>query len=591
LLPILAIGVSASTARVSLADQPPSVPLPVGMVEELVPLEFIFEGTKIASGPEGTVWFSEYGANGLTIARMSPTDLINGEFVVPALRGIVTQEAYMLLGLARGSGGDMWFTANVENHSFVGRVTSAGRFSEFLIPGESYALRGVGIAQGAKGDMWFTNRGEGKIGLVDETGAISQYPIPTGVLPGSPESSEPWAIALGADGDMWFTDDGSNKEGQNFIGRISPTGAISEFATPAHSDPGGIALGADGNMWFTEPGVRRIGRITPGGTISEFTVPYTSGLITLGPDENIWFMEAENAIGRITPTGEVTSFAPISPDGSNPEELAAGFNGDLWFAASHLDRFTVPFAPVNAGLPVVSGEAMEGRTLSVSEGSWLHNPSAIGYQWQVCDAFGRSCGDLAGEVEATHVLTTGDVGHTLRAVVSASDIGGSASAVSAVSGVVGVPPSVLPPAKPPVLKQVPLPVVGATMTWNFGWSRAYTIIEALVVHGLPAGGLVEVLCEGGGCAFAHHHWATAAHSRSCRGRKCMLRRPVVLRGSANLAGLFKHRHLKVGARVVVTVDKAGWIGKSFVFTMRANRPPRVQITCLGSGAGNPAGEC
>ncbi|MDP9104995.1 MAG: hypothetical protein M3N49_03590 [Candidatus Eremiobacteraeota bacterium] len=65
--------------------------------------------------------------------------------------------------------------------------------------------------------------------------------------------------------------------------------------------------GAGGNLYFTEPGVNRttnkIGRITPTGTITEFAIPTAlSGpvFIAAGPDNTIWFTE-----GSATKIGEL----------------------------------------------------------------------------------------------------------------------------------------------------------------------------------------------------------------------------------------------------------------------------------------------
>jgi streptogramin lyase len=583
LLPLLAIGVlGAGPARAApLAVVAP----PPGMIEELPPAAPLWYAS-MALGPEDTVWFSQAPL----IDRMTPTGMINGEFTIPLV--YTPSETFDLDDLTLGLGGDIWFTAvRFAGPGYVGRVTSGGKFTVFELPGEFSDP--AEIAMGSDGAMWFTESRWHKIERIDEVGGITEYSIPTGVGSDLPEESEPENIALGADGAIWFTDKGTTDEGRNLIGRITPKGAVSEFAIPAYgSSPAGIALGADGNMWFAEAGTNKIGRITPKGAISEFAVPSVGGSIALGSDGNMWFTEGigADAIGRITPTGVVTSFSPVVPEGGYPTKLIAGSNGDMWFVGSHIERLVIPRAPVNDRLPVVSGVAVEGQVLSASEGSWLNGPSTFGYQWQACDASGGGCIDLGGEVAATHVLTADDVGRTLRVVVSASGVGGSASAVSDPSGVVQPAPSPPPPAKPAVVK-VPLPVVSARMTWNFGWTRTYTIIESLAVHGLPAGGSLEVACRGPGCAFAHHRWATAARNRSCGGRKCALGRRMVLRGSADLTGLFKGRHLQVGARVVATVEKPGWIGKSFVFTMRANRHPRVGITCFGSGASNPAGVC
>lgn len=72
-------------------------------------------------------------------------------------------------------------------------------------------------------------------------------------------------------------------------------GTITEF--PTGGNPQGITAGPDGNLWFTEG--NKIGRMTPTGTITEF--PNGAGAITAGPDGNLWFAETNaSQIGRIT---------------------------------------------------------------------------------------------------------------------------------------------------------------------------------------------------------------------------------------------------------------------------------------------------
>ena len=64
--------------------------------------------------------------------------------------------------------------------------------------------------------------------------------------------------ALGPDGNLWFTEIVGNH-----IGRISPSGSISEFSIPtSNSKPYGIAKGLDHQLWFTEELGNKIGRIT-----------------------------------------------------------------------------------------------------------------------------------------------------------------------------------------------------------------------------------------------------------------------------------------------------------------------------------------
>ena len=76
---------------------------------------------------------------------------------------------------------------------------------------------------------------------------------------------------------------------------------ITEFPIPTPPasgfliTPGMITAGPDGNLWFAESYGDKIGRITPDGSITEFTTPTpASGPkdITVGPDKNFWFIES-----------------------------------------------------------------------------------------------------------------------------------------------------------------------------------------------------------------------------------------------------------------------------------------------------------
>jgi hypothetical protein len=95
-----------------------------------------------------------------------------------------------------------------------------------------------------------------------------------------------------------------------------------------------------------------------------------------------------------------------------------------------------PPAPGVLISPSISGSAREGQTLTTSQGSWSNGPSSYSYIWEDCDASGAACSPISGAVSDRYVLAAGDVGHTIRSVVTASNSGGSASASSAPTGVV-----------------------------------------------------------------------------------------------------------------------------------------------------------
>ncbi len=151
-----------------------------------------------------------------------------------------------------------------------------------------------------------------------------EFDIPTG-------GSEPLALAAGPDGNVWFTENLQNK-----IGRIEPSGRITEFRSNTPR-PVSISVGAGDALWYNAyNGSRtRIGRISIGGAIAEFdlgTIP--PGCVTKGPDDNVWFTMDRLKIGRITPQGNVTFYDVPAPDGGLANWLpgiTAHSDGKLWF--------------------------------------------------------------------------------------------------------------------------------------------------------------------------------------------------------------------------------------------------------------------
>ena len=98
-------------------------------------------------------------------------------------------------------------------------------------------------------------------------------------------------------------------------------------------------------------------------------------------------------------------------------------------------------APVNTAVPVVSGAASDGATLTVSDGEWSSlDPISLAYQWQRCDSTGANCANVEGAQSAYYTLGAQDVQSVLIAVVTATNGAGASSSVSLPSGLVGPPP-------------------------------------------------------------------------------------------------------------------------------------------------------
>lgn len=94
-------------------------------------------------------------------------------------------------------------------------------------------------------------------------------------------------------------------------------------------------------------------------------------------------------------------------------------------------------APVNTAPPTIAGTALQGQTLTESDGTWTGTPApTFTRQWRRCDASGGGCTDIPGATAATYLLAAADVGKTIRAVVTGTNSAGSSSATSAQTAVV-----------------------------------------------------------------------------------------------------------------------------------------------------------
>jgi hypothetical protein len=94
-------------------------------------------------------------------------------------------------------------------------------------------------------------------------------------------------------------------------------------------------------------------------------------------------------------------------------------------------------APANAALPAITGTTKDGQTLTSSAGTWSgSSPITYARQWQRCNSAGASCTAIAGETNATYVLTATDVAKRIRVTVTATNAAGNATATSAASATV-----------------------------------------------------------------------------------------------------------------------------------------------------------
>ncbi len=128
------------------------------------------------------------------------------------------------------------------------------------------------------------------------------------------------------------------------------------------------------------------------------------------PGQQPWLLHYGTAVGDAS-TGRLLSV-------SRPPAATA-----LWTGA----------ALKNTVAPTLSGISYLGSKLSVTKGTWTGGALAYSYQWEDCNASAGECTPIPGATNPLYTVTTADQGHTIVAQVSATNAGGTVSALTAPS--------------------------------------------------------------------------------------------------------------------------------------------------------------
>jgi len=122
------------------------------------------------------------------------------------VHGIRQRQDWPLYDLTEGPDGNLWFTEYGANQIARMPFSTTGTPTTYSITTTANSLP-TGITVGPDNNLWFTENGGNKIGRITTAGEISEYTIPTA-------NSQPGAIVAGPDGNLWFTEFGGNKIGR-----------------------------------------------------------------------------------------------------------------------------------------------------------------------------------------------------------------------------------------------------------------------------------------------------------------------------------------------------------------------------------------
>ena len=121
-------------------------------------------------------------------------------------------------------------------------------------------------------------------------------------------------------------------------------------------------------------------------------------------------------------------------------QVKASNGGGSATATSNPTATVTAILPANTARPAISGTAQVGKTLSASAGTWTGTaPITFIYQWRRC--VGTTCSAITGATSSTYGPTASDVGDTLVARVTASNVAGNAAADSNATAIVTAAPA------------------------------------------------------------------------------------------------------------------------------------------------------
>jgi RHS repeat-associated protein len=156
--------------------------------------------------------------------------------------------------------------------------------------------------------------------------------------------------------------------------------------------------------------------------------------------KTVYGYDSEGHVTSVTPPGQqpwLMHYGTIESDATGGRLLSVTRPS----AASALGN---DLAPSNSEAPQLStASPIEGQTVSISIGRWSNEPLSYSYQWERCNAAGADCAIMPGATNQAYTVRYGDEEHTIAALVTATNAGGSTTTTTAVSA--EVPYTVPPP--------------------------------------------------------------------------------------------------------------------------------------------------
>ena len=157
------------------------------------------------------------------------------------------------------------------------------------------------------------------------------------------------------------------------------------------------------------------------GTPSSYSYQWQRAATSGGVYSNIASATNSTYVVSDTDAGYFIKSAVIATNGA----------GSSSAALSSETSAVTDIAPVNRAIPVITGTARTGSTLTSSSGTWASSPTSYSYQWQRAATSGGVYSNIASATSSTYVVSDSDVGYFVKvSVVATNGVGSSSAALS-----------------------------------------------------------------------------------------------------------------------------------------------------------------
>ncbi len=234
---------------------------------------------------------------------------------------------------------------------------------------------------------------------------------------------------------QWRRDgaDVPGQSGSSYAVQVADVGATLVCRVTAINIGGGTTIDSTGKTVQAAPDPGGGGGGGGGAAPAILSLPTINGAAKAGSSltcsDGVWNGTPAPTFGRVWRVGGVDRATTIA---FTPEDADAGQSVSCTVTASNASGsaqatsaaiIISPRAPAALSAPSIGGDLLVGSTLTCSDGTWTGSPK-LTRSWL------RSGSPVAGASAATYVVTTNDVGRTLRCRVTASNASGSADADS-----------------------------------------------------------------------------------------------------------------------------------------------------------------